>query len=136
MSFRWLAWLPVLLSANAFATGYPVEIFEYVDSTRVVAFINPSDVDETHYWHPFKEVPPLTIEKVAASIHQYVSSDAELKDATLEEIELRKLPHFEKQWHYMVKMRTEHDHQIKNRYFVVLMNGNVIPAIQEPQSIK
>jgi hypothetical protein len=49
---------------------------------------------------------------------------------------LRRIPQHEDDWHYMVKMHTEEDGAVRNHYLFVLMSGKVIPALNEPESIK
>jgi len=136
MSPKWSLLLLLALSASSPAAQFPIEIFEYVDSARVVAFIDESDLDECTHWHPFEAPPALGIEGVTAAIRTYMASDKDLAGAILSEIELRRVPHREKDWHYMVKLKTERDRGDRFRYLVVLMSGKVIPAIREPESVK
>ena len=136
MSPRWLAILLLLPATNSYSFQFPIEIFEYVDNARVTVFINEGDIDNSVNWIPFKGAPPLTIEQVTGSIQKYIAGKAEYRNAKLEEIELRKIPHHEKQWHYMVKMKTTINDEPHNHYFVVLMNGKIISALIEPESIK
>jgi len=136
MSPKWSLLLLLALSASSRAAHFPIEIFEYVDSARVVAFIDESDLDESAHWHPFEAPPPLGIEGVTAAIRTYMTSDKGLAGAILTEIELRQVPHREKDWHYMVKLKTQRDHGSRSRYLVVLMSGKIIPAIREPESVK
>jgi hypothetical protein len=55
---------------------------------------------------------------------------------TLTGIELKKIPRHEKHWHYLVKTKSEVDDIVESHYFIVLMDGKVIAAIKEPESIK
>jgi len=136
MTLRWTALLLFLLAMNARAYELPIEIFEYVDNTKVVAFIHESDLGEATRWHPFKEAPPLAVKDVATAVDSYIKVTDTLKGAILEEIVLRKMPRHEGQWHYMVKLKTEKDDVTRYHYLVVLMNGKIIPAMREPESIK
>jgi hypothetical protein len=136
MSLRWPLLLLLVTSTNLHATQFPIEIFEYVDSARVVAFINESDLDASTRWHPFEGPPPLGIQDVTAALRSFIASDEVLAGATLTEIELKRVPHREKDWHYMVKLKTGGKHGSHYHYLVVLMSGKVIPAIREPESFK
>ena len=136
MLFRYLALLVPLLVASTQAYAFSIELFEYVDGRKIVAFIDESDIDDSVQWHPFKESPPITIRKVTKSIHEYIASDKELKNAELTEIELRPIPRHEEHWHYVVKLKTEANDEVHYHYYVILMSGKIIPAIREPESIK
>ena len=59
-----------------------------------------------------------------------------LANATLEAVELKHTPHHRNSWHYLAVMQTQDNDQPRNHYFVVLMNGDVIPAIMEPASVR
>ena len=136
MNFRWLVLLLLPLGAHAQQMVFPIEIFEYVDNARVVAFINQSDIDATRNWHPFDEAVPLTVDQATERMNSYMASAPELEGGRLEEIVLRRIPQHEKQWHYMFKMRTDPAQGSQAHYFVMLMSGKIIPAIREPESIK
>jgi len=136
MSYRWLALWVLPLAAHAQDYQFPIEIIEYVDSTRVVAFIDESDIPDAVNWHPFEEALPLTIEGAMGAVQQYIASAMVLAEPRLEEVELRRIPHHENRWHYMVKIREQGEDNARIHYFVVLMNGKVIPAMREPESVK
>lgn len=136
MSFRWPALLLLLLGSNAHAYELPIEIFEYVDNAKVVAFVHESDLGDSTRWHPFAAAPPLTIENVTAAVGSYIATTEGINNAVIEEIQLRKMPRHEDQWHYMVKLKTAGEDAIRYHYLVILMNGKIIPAIREPESIK
>lgn len=136
MSPRWLALFLLLLGSNSQAYQFPIEIIEYVEDARVVAFINQSDLDISVHWQPGEGPPPINIENVISSTKDYAESKEDLLNATLTEIKLRQIPHHEAQWHYMVKLQAKKDNKLRYHYLVVLMNGKIIPAIREPVSIK
>jgi len=136
VSFRWPALVLLLLSGNAYSYEFPVEIFEYVDNIKVVAFINESDIDETVSWQPFQGPPPLSIGSAIEAIQGYISSDSRLPNASLMEIKLQQIPHHDAHWHYLVKIKTETGDKTRYDYFVILMNSKIIPAVREPQSYK
>jgi hypothetical protein len=126
----------LLVGTNVSATHFPVEIFEYVDDVRTVAFVNESDLEEDTRWKPFEGAPPLTIEEALEDVRGHMTSDTGLAGASVVEIELRKVPHHEQNWHYMVKLEQQSEGRTRYRYLVVLMSGKVIPAMKEPESVK
>jgi hypothetical protein len=136
MSLRWLVLLVPLYSVNVPALELPIEIFEYVDNARVVAFVKESDIDEAAEWKPDSGAPALSINKVVTIANDYAAGNEGMNGAIIEEIALRRIPHHEGKWHYMVKMKTETEEKVRYHYLVVLMNGRSIPAIREPSSIK
>lgn len=126
----------MLVGAKAQAVEFPIEIQEYMDDIRLVAFINQSDIDQTAQWKPAAGPPPLSIAEVLELLKQRAASNPKMKDAVLTEIELRQIPRYENYWHYVVKMRHQENGKPKPLYFVVLMNGKIIPGLREPESIK
>jgi len=136
MTLRWPALLLLLLATNVRAYELPIEIFEYVDNAKVVAFIHESDLGDSTRWEPFAAQPPLSIKDVTTAVGSYIAVTETLKGAELEEIALRKLPRHAGQWHYMVKLKTNREDTVRYHYLVVLMNGKIIPAMREPESIK
>lgn len=136
MSLRWLILVVSLYSVSVHGYEPPVDIFEYVDNERVVAFVNESDINASANWKPESSAPALSLSKAIAIVHDYADSNEEMKGASLEEIDLRRIPHYKDKWHYMVKMKSEADNHASYHYVGVLMNGKVIPALREPESIK
>jgi hypothetical protein len=136
MSMRWPVLVLLLVSADIRAVEFPIEVFEYVENARVVAFIDESDLDASARWHPFEAPPTLGIEGVTVAIRNYIESEQDLSGAAVTEIELRQVPLREKDWHYIVKLKTEDDQGTRFHYLVVLMNGKIIPAIREPEPLK
>ncbi len=133
---RSLPLLVMLFSGKVLAYEFPIEVFEYVDGEKVVAFINERDIDKSLHWVPFEGSPPLTLVDALKGIRKYMVSDPDLVDAALTEIELKRIPHHEKHWHYLVKMKSEADGKSRSHYFVVLMNGKIILAMVEPEPLK
>jgi hypothetical protein len=125
----------MLVSAKLFAYEFPLEITEYIDDVKIDAYISKSDINEALIWTPFESEPPLSMAAALQAIQAYVAN-TDLEDMTLTGIELKKLPHHEKHWHYLVKIKSEVDEVVESHYFIVLMDGKVIPAIKEPESIK
>jgi len=135
MLLRLLTIVVLLFSQNSFAYNSPIEIIEYIDNIKVVAFINKADVKKTDAWLPFKNKPPLSIDRALAKVKLFLSKN-NAQDLTMREIKLKRIPHHDKNWHYLVKLSYKIDDQLQFHYFVVLMNGKVIAALKEPESIK
>jgi len=136
MLLRVLPLLLIIFSGNIQASEFPIEIIEYIDNTKVVAFINESDIDRKLPWLPFKGALPLTVVDALKAIQEYVASDPELMNATLTEIELKQIPRHEGYWHYMVKMKTQINNKSLPHYFIVLMNRKIIQGLREPETLK
>jgi len=118
----------LLLSASAGALERKTEIVEQFDSLRVVAFVDSDDIAASPEWNPGAGNPPLSIAEAIAAIGGSAHNSAAIR-----RIELRRIPHEESRWHYLI--RKDNDAKF-TRYdiFIVLMSGKVIPAIIEPQS--
>lgn len=138
MLIRILPLLLILFSGKTLAIEFPLEVIEYLDNAKVVAFINEADIDKSLPWKPFGGAPPLTLERAIDLMQQHATADLKLKNVSLVEIELKQIPHHENYWHYLVKMRADADAADKRRsyYFIILMNGKIISGIREPESIK
>ena len=126
----------LFISGNIQAYEFPIEIIEYIDNTRVVAFINENDIDKALAWHPVEGSPPLTVAEALKAVHEQIVSDPELENATLTGIELKQIPRHENHWHYLVKIKIQVDEVFKSHYFIVLMNGKIIPGLKEPETYK
>ena len=136
MQHKLLPLLLLLFSANAFAVKFPIEITEYIDEVKVDAYINEADLNKTSKWTPFKSAPPLSVNDALASIKQHIHADANFADTTLIGVELKPVPGHTAYWHYLIKLKTVTDGKSQPHFFVVLMDGKVISAIKEPESIK
>lgn len=136
MPSKLLPLLALLFSVKILAYEFPSEIIDYIDDTKIVAFIKEGDIDAASTWSPLEASPPLTMYGALENINEYMASDTELAKASLVGIELKQIPHHKRYWYYLVKMRTTHNDTPEHRYYIVLMNGKIIPAIREPGSIK
>ncbi len=136
MLFRLLPLLFLLISGKVFAREAPIDIFEYIDDVKIVAFIKESDINRGLHWSPFKGVPPLTISKALASLHKYIVTNPKLARATLVEIKLKEIPQHKGYWHYLIKLNAKVNEKSQAHYFVVLMDGKIFPALKEPESFK
>lgn len=129
--------LLLLLSAtSAFARTFPLEIIEYIDDTKVVAFVYEQDVQQSPAWKPADTPPPLDIAGVLQRIRDYTAAQPLLAGASFEEVELKRIPRHPDHWHYLVVMKIPGIDRPETHYFVMLMNGKVIPALKEPAPLK
>lgn len=136
MFIKYLPFLLLLLSSRILANEYPVEIFEYLDNTKVVAFLKGSDIDKTTQWIPLETEVPLSIDDAIKAVKNLAATENHVTHITLTSIELKQIPGHPKHWHYLVKMKLENNGEIQPQYFVVLLDGKVIPAVKEPESFK
>lgn len=128
--------LLALFSANVLAYEFPIEVFEYIDNTKVIAFVNEQDIDKTIHWTPFEGPLPMTLTDALKAIQKYITSDPELMDAVLSGVELKQVPHHEGCWHYLVRMKTYADGKPVSHYFIVLMDGKIVSGLKEPETVK
>ncbi|MGD8804079.1 MAG: hypothetical protein PVG12_12920 [Gammaproteobacteria bacterium] len=128
--YRCLLIATLVLSTNAHALQPKIGIIEQFDDTRMVAFVSLEDVTNSPEWDPDLVAPPLTVGEAVQAVKNFVTSST-----TVEEIEIRHVPKFEKHWHYLIKVSND---EVKPKYkiYVVLMDGKVIPAIIEPEGYK
>lgn len=136
MVIRLIASLLLLFSGKVLAFDFPIAITEYVDEVRIAAYINKDDLKNSIPWSPFEGPPPLSIHEALKAVQDHMKNDADFASGVLDEIELRKIPHHEKDWHYLVRMKYQSDDKVQPHFFLVLMDGKVISAIREPESIK
>jgi hypothetical protein len=136
MQSRMLLLLLLLFSANSQAYEFPVEIIEFIDNAKIVASVSEGDIDEKLYWQPFEGPPPLSIAGALDAIQKHIASDPQAGTAELTGIELKRIPHHSRHWHYLVKMSSQVDGKPQPRYFIVLMTGKVIPGLREPETVK
>ncbi len=131
--------LPILIllfSTQVLAIEFPIEISEYIDDVKIDAFINKEDLEKTSQWTPFESSPPLTINQALTAILNDEKSEINLNNASVIGVELKPVPHHKSYWHYLVKIKTISEEGSEPHFFIVLMDGKVIPAIKEPDSIK
>lgn len=126
-----------VISVNVQSYESKIEIFEYFDDIKLVAFLDKSDLQNYPSWKPDTEVLPLSISQALEAIkdlHKTVGKPA--LDGVVKEIELRVISGYPDYWHYLVKVRLNGNKKTKYQIYVVLMNGKVIPAMIEPESYK
>jgi hypothetical protein len=136
MRSRILPLLLITFCTNTQALDFPVEVVEFMDSARVVAALDAADIHDSARWQPFETAPPLSLVDALHAVHEHLAGDPDLADSTLAGIELKQIPHHKGHWHYLVRMQTHTPAGAASRYFIVLMNGKVIPGLREPQAVK
>lgn len=127
----------LLFFQNVFAAQFPLIIIEPFDEAKVVIYVSEADIEKSPAWKPADGTPPLTIDKLIADINRHNANDPRMAKAIIHAIELKPVLHHEKQdrWYYLVQMKTEGE-KPHRRYLAVLMNGEIISAISEPESFK
>lgn len=125
-----LSLLTLVSSAQAFQPK--VEIVEQFDNLRMVAFVAEQAIDGSPVWDPQSQPLPLQVDGAIRAVRDFNKSSTATK---VEEIEIRPVPGHETHWHYLVKVANP-DKVTKHDIYVVLMDGQVIPAMIEPQGYK
>jgi len=132
----------ILLNVNVLSYQSPLEVFEKFDNVRLVAFINESDIKNYPKWQALIGEPPLTVSQAIQAVKKFDDTRNIGKKNidyanSIKKIELRQMSAEHKNyWHYLIKIKKEISQKIHYQVYVVLMNGKVIPAIIEPDSIK
>lgn len=120
----------IALSAPVHAFQPTFEIVEQFDDLKTIAFIPVEDIDNNPMWDPAVSEPPISVFEAVQAIKKINKPPV-----SIDEIEIRKVPKREGQWHYLMKVSNGSVKDNVNIY-VVLMSGKVIPAIIEPQGYK
>lgn len=128
--------LLLMFSGHVFGIEFPIEISEYIDDVKIDAYINEADLNKTAKWEPFGSSPPLTIKGALFAIKNDSGTDIDFSNTQLIGVELKPVPHHRSFWHYLVKLKTVSEDGSEPHFFIVLMDGKVISAIKEPESIK
>jgi hypothetical protein len=128
--------LMLLFCSRAFALEFPIEISEYIDDVKIDAYINKEDLNKTSQWTPFESSPPLTVNQALTAILNYDDSEIDFNNSRVIGVELKPVPRHKSYWHYLVKIKTISEDGSEPHFFIVLMDGKVISAIKEPDSIK
>ena len=137
MNPKWLAVISILFCSVAQSSPFPIQIIEQFDDTKIVAFINENEVNDSAQWNPLETAPPLSITSAIEAVKKhYLAQNRSLDSLSITEIEVRQLPHHKNHWHYLIKIKSTLNDVFKNTFYVVLMDGKVIPAIAEPKSYK
>jgi len=131
--YRWLPLAIIFLSTSAHSLQSTVEIFEQFDDLKMIAFISEQHIKDNPEWNPDTGAPPLTVLQAIKAVRGF-SKSSNISGA-IKEIELRPVPKNGNHWHYLVKVENNAT-KAKCDIFLVLMSGEVIPAIIEPQAYK
>ena len=126
----------LFFACNVLANQHPIEIMEYIDDVKIIAYINDSDIDAETRWTPFESPPPLSISDALTAVEHYIKKNSDFTSAALSGIELKKMPRHENIWHYLVRVKGTIADKTQAHFYVVLMNGKVISGIRKPDSIK
>ena len=130
----------VLLSGIAAAEQieWPLEVYEIMDDKRIVVFLNPADVDAAPRWSPGEGPPPVTIDRLINQIRTSGLLESDGTTLHIQEIKLKKLelePEVQT-WYYLVRLDGDSASDRGKKYVAMLLNGTIVPALVEPQSIK
>jgi hypothetical protein len=120
-----------LSSANAQPLEPRTEIIEQFDDLRMVAFVPTADITNSPAWDADTSEPPLSVAEAIRAVRDFAGSSS----GPVREIELRPVPGSTARWHYLVKAANA---EKTTRYdlYVILMNGKVVPAMIEPESVR
>ena len=123
-----------ILATSAFASQSNVAIYEQFDDIKVVAVINKDDIKNSPKWNPGFDPLPLSVDDAIKAMRDFFKQPKMI--GTIEEIEIRTIKNFPGNWHYLFKVAASDTDNRKHEIYVVLMNGKVIPAFIEPETIK
>ena len=137
MKYRHLLSGALLLAASQTqAIEFPLEVIEYIDDVKVVAFISQTDIDAASTWNPMQTGVPLGVDAALAAVKEALLDFGVAADSiALTSIELREFPHQPGHWHYLVRLKQSAGKRHPG-FYVVLMSGKVISATMEPQAYK
>ena len=129
--------LLLLGSHAASAYDFPVEVIEYIDDVKVVAYIDKHEFDTTQQWSPFDSQPPLSVYDALQTVLHHLQSDYHFAHARLSGIELKQVPKHENYWHYLVRAEYLNQRNVfETHYYVVMMDGKLFTALREPEAVK
>lgn len=119
------------LSTAAHAIQPRTEIIERFDDLRMVAFVPTADIVSSPEWNADTSEPPFSVAQAIRAVREFEGGHLE----PVREIELRPIPESPTRWHYLVKTSNSAK-TTRFDIYVVLMNGEVIPAMIEPESVR
>lgn len=118
------------------AARFPLEVIEYIDDTRVVALVDPQEIEAAGTWEPLRSPPPLTMQQALDRVWKgLIERGVPPRAVRLASVELKEFRHRPGRWHYLVRLKRTGGSR-HPRFFVVLMNGRTIAASQEPESVR
>ena len=119
--------------------AWPEEVIDSMDGQRLAVFLPNKDIAASPQWLPGENAtPPLTIAAAIEHLKEWMSKDARYQGVVIHEIKLTPIHNHEQEhrWYYLFQLRHPGDGRRKAMYAAVLLNGEVVPAIAEPSSIK
>ena len=119
------------LQTAAHALQPRTEIIEQFDDLRMVAFVPTDDIASSPAWNADTGEPPLSVAQAIRAVRNLEGGQS----GPVREIELRPLPDSPTRWHYLVKTSNAAKTTGFDVY-IILMNGKVIPAMIEPDSVR
>ncbi len=135
-----IAGLLLLASIDTFAghSSWPIEIIERFDSAKVVVYAKEDDIAASPEWRPENGAPPFTLAELLKTVSTWRAKLPAMAHATIHTIELKPIAHHQQQnrWYYLVQLKDRANAQHPTHYLGVLMNGKVLPVIEEPAPIK
>jgi hypothetical protein len=132
--YRLITLVIAIFATGAHASQNKTEIVEQFDNIRVVTFIESDDITNSPVWNPDIDPLPLSVDGAIQAIRDFSKQAPNI--GSVKEIELRTIKDNPGHWHYLVKMAGKDANKQKCKVYAVLMDGKVIPAIIEPESIK
>ncbi len=120
------------------ATPWPLEIIDHLDETKIVIFINESDIEAAPKWNPDDGAPAFGLKDVLQSVKQWKQKNDCSDEDRIEKIELKPIAHHEKQgrWYYLVQLKNVEKSAHAHRFLAILMNGKTTAAVMEPEALK
>ncbi len=131
----------LLLTTSAPQAGHPpwpLEIIERFDSVKIVVYAKQDDIAASPEWYPENGAPPLTLAGLLKIVAQWRARLPAMAHAAIHGIELKPIAHYERQhrWYYLVQLKDRPESRHPTHYLGVLMNGKVLPVIEEPAPLK
>lgn len=120
-------------------SGWPEQVFDDMDGTRLVVFMPSKDIINSPAWLPGElDSPPMTLGQAVSRLKAWLVSEGLGDDTEISSIELKPLKRHEKEhrWYYLFHLQPEGGESGKAMYAAVLFNGAVFPAIIEPGSLQ
>ena len=70
----------LLMSGRVLAYEFPVEVVEYIDDVKIVAYIDKNHISKISQWVPFESQPPLSIHDALQAVQKFMISNAEFAE--------------------------------------------------------
>lgn len=120
------------------AAPWPLEIIDHLDETKIVIFVNESDIEAAPKWNPDDGAPAFGLKEVLDSVNRWRQENNCSNQDSIEKIELKPIAHHEKQgrWYYLVQLKNVKKSAHAHRFLAILMNGKTAAAMMEPEALK